>query len=65
MASNTDNISTLLPEIFAQEGKRFSPLVTACLNDSRTLIELQTALTADDTPYYREIWEKLHRWQQE
>ena len=65
MAHNTNDLSALLPEIFAQEGKRFSPLVTACLNDPHTLAELQAALTADDTPYYREIWEKLHRWQQE
>ena len=62
---NTNDFSALLPEIFAQEGKLFSPLVTACLNDTRTLEELQAALTADDAPYYREIWENLRQWYNE
>ena len=48
------DMPALLREVFALEGKRFSPLVTEVLGDGETTEELRRLLAEDDTRYLSE-----------
>lgn len=49
----------LLHDIFAQEGKRFSPMVTAFLNDEALIGELDRLLHSDGRAYYQSVYTTL------
>ena len=49
----------LIQAVIAQEGTRFSPLVTAFLSDEQLKGEIRAILNAGDEPYYRAAYDGL------
>ncbi len=57
------DLPSLLSRVFAEEGRRFSPLVTAPLADPALVQALDRLLSGETRPSYeREIQEELARW---
>ena len=53
------DMNALLKKLFSAEGTRFSPMITACLNDKKLAAEIENVLKSDPAPYYREVYEAL------
>lgn len=53
------NLEKLVQYVMAQEGKRFSPLVTSYLGDKSLTREIGLILTGGDEDYYREVYGRL------
>ena len=53
------DMNALLKKLFLAEGTRFSPMITACLNDKKLAAEIENVLKSDPAPYYREVYEAL------
>ena len=55
-----DGPEAALQSVLSQEGTRFSPMVTAFLSEDNLRRDLAAILTADDAPFYREIYDAEH-----
>ena len=55
-----ENPEAAFQEAVRQEGRRFSPMVTAFLSDDGLRGELAELLSGDDARFYRELYEKKH-----
>lgn len=53
------DLADILQYIMAQEGKRFSPLVTAYLGDENLIQSISLILNGEDSDYYREVYARL------
>ena len=54
-----ESMGRLLPEILREEGRRFSPLVTAALGEDGLLARLDSLLHSDDRAYYQTVYREL------
>ena len=55
-----DGPEAAIQSVLSQEGTRFSPMVTAFLGEDSLRRDLAAMLTADDAPFYREIYDAEH-----
>lgn len=53
------DFTILLSEIFKEEGKRFSPMVSSYLNLEELKTQIETILKKDDKEYYIQLYQQL------
>ncbi len=53
------NYAQLLSEIFKEEGKRFSPMVSSYLNLEELKDQIQAILEKDDKEYFIQLYQQL------
>jgi len=54
------DFTILLSEIFKEEGKRFSPMVSSYLNLEELKTQIETILKKDDKEYYIQLYQQTH-----